>query len=259
MSNYDKHAARRLMAENPGMNYTAALRTVRERWGEAEHRVSQTLLDPQSRPGQLPHLAIAGPSGSGKSVLVQQIMLSHLLAGHDVFLSDWKWSTMSSYPFTDWLAAPFAKSTEETQTLLETVISGRDRSRPALVVIEDLAYLDEEAIGDVNILARMGRSLEVRLAVTSQSTEKLSDRVLAGSLFGKVLMGLPRSERDTSWIGFAPSLDDLPLRGNDKGFGLYSDPDSDVAQPFRGEYMSAVEIEAVLRAASVPTREERDR
>lgn len=259
MSNYDKHAARRLMAENPGMNYTAALRTVRERWGEAEHRVSRTLLDPHSRPGQLPHLAIAGPTGSGKSVLTRQIMLSHLLAGHDVFLSDGKWSTMSSHPFTDWLAAPFAKSTEETQDLLERVTSGRDRSRPALVVIEELAYLGEEAIGDVNVLARMGRSLGVRLVVTFQSTEKLSGKALAGSLFGKVLMGLPRSERDTSWLGVALPPNDLLRRGSDKGFGLYSDPDSDVAQPFRGEYMSAVEIEAALRAAGVPTREERDR
>src|SRR5699024_12742715 len=85
MSNYAKHAARRLMAENPGMNYTAALRTVREKRDDLPWDVSDFL---SASLADVSHLELVGYPGSAKSVLLRHPMFHRFSMCHDVCAID---------------------------------------------------------------------------------------------------------------------------------------------------------------------------
>src|SRR5699024_2202851 len=136
MSNYDKHAARRLMAENPGMNYTAALRTVREKRDDLPWDVSDFL---SASLADVSHLELVGYPGSGKSVLLRHLMVHRFSMGHDVFAID------IIRGGVDYPSVPAAASCAESFGLLERMLESRSGQPPALVVIEEPSDLLRQA------------------------------------------------------------------------------------------------------------------
>ena len=251
MSNYDKHAARRLMAENPGMNYTAALRTVREKRDDLPWDVSRFL---DASLADVSHLELVGHPGSGKSVLLRHLMVHRFSMGHDVFAID------IIKGGADYPSAPAATSCAESFGLLERMLESRSGQPPALVVIEEPSALIGEA-GDqisalINTILRTGRSNRVSVALSSQV---VADRRRSGirteGLVGKVMVGMPLTDANRRWIGqdHASAITSRYL----KGVGLYDGGSG--AEKFTFPHFPAQDVEAALRAAGVPTREERDR
>ena len=255
MSNYDKHAARRLMAENPGMNYTAALRTVREKRDDLPWDVSRFL---DASLADVSHLELVGHPGSGKSVLLRHLMVHRFSMGHDVFAIDIIKGGID-YP-EDFLSAPAATSRAESFDLLERMRESRSGQPPALVVIEEPSALIGEA-GDrisalINMILRTGRSNRVGVALSSQV---VADRRRSGirteGLVGKVMVGMPPTDVNLQWI--SQDHDSAITPWFQRGIGLYDDGSG--AEKFTFPHFPAQDVEAALRAAGVPTREERDR
>lgn len=255
MSNYDKHAARRMMAENPGMNYTAALRAVLEKRDDLPWDVSDFL---SASLADVSHLELVGHPGSGKSVLLRHLMVHRLSLGYDVFAIDIIKGGID-HP-EDFLAAPAATSCAESSGLLERMLESRSGQPPALVVIEEPSVLIGEA-GDrisalINRILRTGRSNRVSVALSSQA---VADRRRSGirteGLVGKVMVGMPLTDANRRWIGedYASAITSRYL----KGVGLYDGGSG--AEKFTFPHFPAQDVEAALRAAGVPTREERDR
>ena len=257
MSNYDKHAARRLMAENPGMNYTAALRTVREKRDEIPWDVSDFL---SASLADIPHLDIVGHSGSGKSVLLRHLEVHRLSLGYDVFVIDTIRGGID-HPSEDFLAAPVATSDAESNDLLERMLESRSGLPPALVVVDELSALVEGESGDrisalINMILRTGRSKRVSVALSSQGvTDRGRSGIRTEGLTSKVLVGTALTDAVRRWIGqdHAPAIASRPQ----KGIGLYDDGSG--AEKFTFPHFPVQDVEAALRAAGVPTREERDR
>lgn len=257
MSNYDKHAARRLMAENPGMNYTAALRTVREKRDEIPWDVSDFL---SASLADIPHLDIVGHSGSGKSVLLRHLEVHRLSLGYDVFVIDTIKGGID-HPSEDFLAAPVATSDAGSIDLLKRVLESRSGLPPALVVVDELSALVGGGSGDlismlINSLLRTGRSNQVDLALSRQGgIHPWTGEVRTEGLTSKVLVGTALTDAVRRWIGqdHASAITSRPQ----KGIGLYNDGSG--AEKFTFPHFPARDVEAALRAAGVPTREERDR
>ena len=178
--------------------------------------------------------------------------------GHDVFVIDIVKGGID-YP-EDFLSAPAATSRAESLDLLERMRESRSGQPPALVVIEEPSALIGEA-GDqisalINTILRTGRSNGVSVALSSQV---VADRRRSGirteGLVGKVMVGMPLTDANRRWIGqdHASAITSRYL----KGVGLYDDGSG--AEKFTFPHLLGQDVEAVLRAAGVPTREERDR
>ena len=255
MSNYDKHAARRLMAESPGMNYTAALRTVREKRDDLPWDVSDFL---SASLADVSHLELVGRSGSGKSVLLRHLAVHRLSVGHDVFAIDIIKGGID-YP-EDFLSAPAATSRAESFDLLERMGESRSGQPPALVVIEEPSALIGES-GDrisalINMILRTGRSNKVSVALSSQrATDRMRSGIRTEGLVGKVMVGMPPTDVNLQWI--SQDHDSAITSWLERGIGLYDDGSG--AEKFTFPHLLARDAEAALRAAGVPTREERDR
>lgn len=256
MSNYDKHAARRLMAENPGMNYTAALRTVREKRDDLPWDVSRFL---SASLAGASHLELVGRPGSGKSVLLRHLTAHRLSMGHDVFVIDIIKGGLDYHE--DFLSAPAATSCAESLDLLERMVESRSGQSPALVVIEEVSSLIDSEAGDrisvlINMILRTGRSNGVSVALSSQRvTDRMRKGIRTEGLVGKVMVGMPHIDDNFRWINqdHASAIDTWPQ----KGVGFYDDGSG--AEKFTFPHLLGQDVEAVLRAAGVPTREERDR
>ena len=256
MSNYDKHSARRLMAENPGMNYTAALRTVREKRDDLPWDVSRFL---DASLADVSHLELVGRSGSGKSVLLRHLVVHRLSMGHDVFVIDIVKGGID-YP-EDFLSAPAATSRAESLDLLEGMRESRSGQPPALVVIEEPSALIKSEVEDrisvlINMILRTGRSKGVSVALSSQrAADRRRKGIRTEGLVGKVMVGIPPTDDNLQWISQDHASAIAPWF--QKGVGLYDDGSG--AEKFTFPHLLGQDVEAVLRAAGVPTREERDR
>lgn len=217
-SNYDKSAARRLMAEIPGTNYTTALREVQEGHGQPASLLPAIAKGPS-------HLAVIGPTGSGKTVLIENVMISHLMAGHEAFMIDPRGVYCLS-PADPYLSAPVASSPGDATALLERLADPRGYS-PILLVIDELAGLIDveggERIGKmIAQVLRTGVSRGVRVVMSLQSSVYLRGPLgmVAEDLSDKVLMGRS-SGFELRWFDFSAIDREEELYYAPKGAGLY--------------------------------------
>lgn len=217
-SNYDKSAARRLMAEIPGTNYTTALRRVQEGHGQPASLLPAIANGPS-------HLTVIGPTGSGKTVLIENIMISHLRSGHEVFMIDPRgvYCLPSIEPY---LSAPVVSSPGDAAALLERLADPRGYS-PVLLVVDELAGLIDaeggEKIGDlIARVLRTGVSRGVRVVLSLQSSTYLRGPLGMGveDLSDKVLMGRS-SGFELRWFNFSAIDREEELRHAPQGAGIY--------------------------------------
>lgn len=207
MSSYEKSAARRMMAENPGMNYTTALRAVRE--------------------SRSPASSVVGSPGQNKSLALRENLFR---AAHEERLAavlDLKRVEERSGR-REVIVEPFRSGYRFQVGLWE---GGRPQPRQGDPLMFDEAHVMVSSERDLRVrkaifdLARNRRFPAAHVLVGSRPVTGMPesplssgrfDRVTVGSLTRKDLMWISSSCSFKSWLNVAPMESGPGLMSNDE-------------------------------------------
>lgn len=234
-SNDDKKKARELLAANPGMKYTEALRTVqRPRSGAAPLALGTRQSDPSKRVHVLnsltSNLAVLGSSQSGHTAVLRHLAQAALGKGWRVSIvysqhDGYRDLRVDAPAQTQWPA-----SEDEGRDFLATLTPGT-ASRPHLVVIDDgdrlfvpergrEGLLDE---GWVTVMERLLAARHTAVAVQSQTFQRSHYPHRIMQHFGeRLVLGRPSMHALASFLGdvvpAAGALGSLRLAAEDSLF-----------------------------------------
>ncbi len=228
--------------------------------------------------GDMPHLLIAGATGSGKSICINSILMSMLMKAYPdqlkLILVDPKRVELSMYNGLPHLLVPVITKPKEAATglvwavgemesrfeLLSQAkvrnINGYNRklelgklegeSLPYIViVVDELADLMMAAAGEVEDaicrLAQMARAVGIHLVV---ATQRPSSDIITGLIKANITARIAfsvSSQVDSRVILDSPGAEKLVGRGD----LLYQAPDSSQLRRIQGSYVSEKEVELV--------------
>lgn len=207
MSSYEKSAARRMMAENPGMNYTTALRAVRE--------------------ARSPASFVAGSPGWDKSLALRENLLHAAHEGRPVIVLDPKRDEERDGR-REVIVEPFRSGYRFQVGFWE---GGRPRPRQEGVLMFDEAYVMVSSERDLRVrkavfdLARNRRFPAAHVLVGSRPVTGMPesplssgrfDRVTVGSLTRKDLLEIDTSCSFETWLAVIPMESGPGLMSNDE-------------------------------------------
>lgn len=154
------------------------------------------------------HALVVGPVGSGKTVLMWNVVRQVRSAGWDAWVADWFGGGDPREVQADRVsdgAAAFRGLVEEAHALMQARYREASAgSRPVLLVVDDLSRLDADGVAKVQEILRQGRGARVHLLLLGLRAEAsaLADGHFDG--FG-VRIGL----------GEVPTQDSVLLFGRD--------------------------------------------
>ncbi len=232
---------------------------------------------------KMPHLLIAGATGSGKSVCINTVLLSLLYAnGPDdlkLILVDPKRVELTNYNGIPHLLTPVITEVPKTINALRWVVGEMDRRFQLLstvgkrniqaynaqhpdplpylvVVIDELADLMAVAAREVEAaiirLAQMARAVGIHLIV---ATQRPSVDVITGLIKANITNRIAftvASAIDSRTILDSPGAEKLLGRGD----MLFSSPELSKPKRLQGCFVADVEIERVVKALKVQAQPE---
>lgn len=217
---------------------------------------------------ELLHLLIVGPSGTGKSVAIQCIVLSIITRcsadSVKLLLFDIGANSLSLFDGVSHLYHPTVKDTDEAILVLESLVAemderialGEAESLPFIVCIVDefddtISNIDNEDkdmakrfIAAINSIIRRGRKAKVGLILASHDPTLRNTKVNINGIVPRIVFQLSKHNNSSTALGVT-GAQDLPRRGA----MLFKSQEG--IKYLQGSYVTEPEIERILKDGPV--------